>query len=43
MGNMDQSIGEEGWQWSPAEEALNAVVLWKIQKYVWRRQAIIEN
>ena len=35
-------VGEEGWEWPPAEEALKTEGMWPMQDYVWRRQYTIE-
>ena len=43
VGNIDWNIGEEGWEWSLVDEALDEAGMWPMQDYVWTTHAIIED
>ena len=40
-GKTARRVGEEGWEYPPVEEALEAAGLWPMQEYVWSHQATI--
>ena len=39
IGSLARRSGEDGWEWSPEEEAIEAAGLWKIWEYVRKRKA----